>query len=100
MKAITGGVIALNGQLVKVKGHIMAAKGHLLATKGDSITAFGKHVATHAFSSPGHADIHEAGPSAPSGLRNFLFYSSTAQIDKVKYDGDIRLLSTWTPTVK
>lgn len=75
VKAITGGVIALNGQLVKVKGHIMAAKGHLLSTKGDSITSFGKHLATHAFATaPGHADIHDAGPSVPTGLYIVLIF--------------------------
>lgn len=69
VKAITGGVIALNGQLVKVKGHLLAAKAHLLSTKGDSITAFGRHIVTHAFSTPhdtAHTDTHEPVPSAPS----------------------------------
>jgi len=83
VKAITGGVIALNGQLVKVKGHLLAAKAHLLSTKGDSITAFGRHIVTHAFSTThdtAHTDAHEPvvpsapSASAPSGEETIFFY--------------------------
>lgn len=59
IKAITGGVIALNGQLIKVKGHLVAAKGKLLETKGDAITEFGKHLATKALLTPMHVSNYD-----------------------------------------
>lgn len=75
MKAIKGGVIAINGQLLKCSGYLISAKGKLLASKGDTITELGKKIASSALLSPhpshhGSLTVHEGNFGDPSSMEN------------------------------
>lgn len=48
MKAITGGITAINGQLIKGSGYAISHGGALLAKGGDVVTDVGKKIAASA----------------------------------------------------
>ncbi|XP_060526975.1 uncharacterized protein LOC132702399 [Cylas formicarius] len=48
VKAIKGGLLAINGQLIKGSGYVVSAKGKLISSSGDAVTRLGKNIISNA----------------------------------------------------